>query len=307
MDINFDISVNDASNWCFITGMGANGTTGLTKILNNHPDICIIQEGGLWGYLELLNCSSIDVSSLCNIHSHNIMNHRINYFHSVNYNLKNKNEECNYLNFKYHKDLIWSAKGLREIMEGFRNAIAPDNFIFGDKYIDYGTNIETVNKIFPHFKNLLTIRNIWDHISSIRNCQCFNQVYTGMNSNQLIKKAVFLGLYSKIYENQIVRYKKNVAYKVYFKDLAFNTKEIISKILDFLEVEKDYMDWSVLDNVYYKESMYRWKNDKEVIKVKNYISKNFCLEKLDDINLYSEEELMKKRDMVMNLLEDYQG
>jgi len=128
-----------------------------------------------------------------------------------------------------------------------------------------------------------------------------------MNSNQLIKKAVFLGLYSKIYENQIVRYKKNVAYKVYFKDLAFNTKEIISKILDFLEVEKDYMDWSVLDNVYYKESMYRWKNDKEVIKVKNYISKNFCLEKLDDINLYSEEELMKKRDMVMNLLEDYQG
>jgi hypothetical protein len=303
MKIDINKPAKDASDWCFVTGMGSTGTTGLVKILNYHPDICIMQEGWLWGYLQLLNCSHVNIPEISGIHTHCIVNSRINYYHSINYEIKD--DEDNYLNFFHHQSGAWSAQGLREIMEGFRRAIAPKHFLFGDKFSGYGLRIDSVNKVFPNFKNLLTIRNIWDHISGIKKSSWFNTRYKNYSSKKALKEAIKLGLYSKIKEKENNNFEENITCNIHFGDLAFSPKKTISKILSFLGMEENKMNWDVLDNVYYKDSMGRWKKDKDVVEVKNYLDKSFCLESLNDIELYNEKDLKEKKALVLKLLGKY--
>ena len=276
--INYEENMPNGENWIFIIGTSSTGTTVLTEILNRHPDICILNEGWLLGYIQLMFFEEINLRQI-----------------TSETDCFNKNIICKIKNRSLHKQLIQNYQiskneipyvFIRKILEGLRSAIAPNKMFFGDKYGIYRNYLKEINYIFPDCKLLLTTRNLWDQVASLYDSdwyKCLSWYNSADVSNEttIIKKLISKVLNIKKENEKIINtYNINV---IDFDKMATHSEQEIKNTLSYLNLNYELFNFDILEDTRYNTAVNHYLEIPKIVELKHDIESKF------DINNNQEE------------------
>ena len=120
-----DDNVKDGSDWCFIFAPPKCGKTLLRNIINHHQDVSLITEAWLWGYIDSLLKRNVFLE-----------------YPDDGYETTGGSGKADIRNDEFiiqcrentgFSGNGWPASAIREIMEGYKKAIAPNIKVFGEE------------------------------------------------------------------------------------------------------------------------------------------------------------------------------
>lgn len=226
----------DANNWLFQIGLARCGTSGLAKIVSAHKNACVFNEAYLWQFTELLCSERIFPGA-----------------NSIPINMFRAKSRFGIDKFK--------TSMLREFFEGIRNSMevqagVPFD-IFGGKATHlYHKRMQNIQKVFPNCRLLYISRNIYDQMASFVHTNWWRREVRGIDKR--VKDAEGIAVSTRK-NNDLLEILNNPTkynlHKVAFEDIANKPKDTIRGILDFLELDEEDYDWSVLDRIHFKQAM----------------------------------------------------
>lgn len=264
----FEDNVKSGSNWCFIFGTPKSGKTLLRNILNTHGDISLITEAWLWGYVDILCKKNVvlnypkDNYELTGGDCHSdIRNDEFLIQCLENRGIKNSYDDG------------WPASAIRKIMDGYRNAIAPNSLIFGEERRVYAYCIHDLINVFPDCKLIYTKRNLWDTVGGMMGVNWGGEKWQNKDENHLprveyAKKVLHCAQRSvDSIEQKIKNY--NV-YKLCFEDMASNFDKTMLGLCKHLNVDFDDFNSLKLNNLsnFYQLGIHQWKEFPELFKLR---------------------------------------
>jgi len=229
-----------APDWVFCLGFARNGTTALTRIVSAHPRATLLNEVWLWGYATVLRTSEFGFGGGAQLR---IANDRL---------LELAGDRSGHTG-------AWTTSAVRELMEGLRRALAPDDLVFGDKRGAYLVHLADVLRVFPGCRLMIALRDLWDR-AALR----FEPRAPGAEPVAVTREFAEIALQAaRDDEQRVERIRQQCAGHdfriVWFDELAADPRSAILGILDFLGLDATGYDWNVLDTLHHSYSNQRWR------------------------------------------------